>query len=170
MSRVSWGTTKTAPFPPARSETEPAQRGPENAMSHRLCLNLILLGLLSGGVTHSQPRPATEAVAFESKWVADEEDNICGIKDLKKVSNPAKVDYDDLWEATPQIKKMKEKKIDPESTEGKALRSQAKTLITKSCELVRAAKGHCGIWKTIKHEDGRKIPDVTEDVKEKLDG
>ena len=64
---------------------------------------------------------------------------------------------------------MKEKKIDPESAEGKALRSQAKTLITKSCELVRAAKGHCGIWKSIKNEDKRVVPDVTDDVKEKLD-
>jgi len=151
-------------------------------MSHRPCLSLILFGLVFGGVSESHALPARatqdevrlaalpEAAAwFEDKWVADEDDNICGIKDLKKVSNPAKVDYDDLWDATPQIKKMKEKKIDPESTEGKALRSQAKTLITKTCELVRAAKGHCGIWKTIKNEDGRKIPDVTEDVKEKLD-
>lgn len=137
-------------------------------MSHRLCFSLILLGLAFGGVARSEPRPAS-LVLVEAKWVADEDDNICGIKDLKKVSNPAKVDYDTLWDATPQIKKMKEKKIDPESTEGKALRSQAKTLITKSCELVRAAKGHCGIWKAIKNEDKRTVPDVTDDVKDKLD-
>jgi hypothetical protein len=138
-------------------------------MSHRLCLSLILLSLAFGGTAHSQPAPADAVFAAEAKWVAEEDDNICGIKDLKKVSNPAKVDYDGLWDATPQIKKMKEKKIDPESTEGKALRSQAKTLITKTCELVRAAKGHCGVWKTIKNEDGRKVTDVTEDVKGKLD-
>ncbi len=141
-------------------------------MSHRFCLSLILLSLAFGGVAHSQPAPAAAASAalrWTEKWVADPDDNICGISDLKKVSNPAKVDYDGLWDATPQIKKMREKKIDPESTEGKALRSQAKTLITKTCELVRAAKGHCGIWKTIKNEDGRKVPDVTDDVKGKLD-
>jgi hypothetical protein len=146
-------------------------------MSHRLCLSLILLCLASGRSVHSHPAPEALAVApllhapiaGEAKWVADEDDNICGIKDLKKVSNPAKVDYDDLWDATPQIKKMKEKKIDPESTEGKALRNQAKTLITKTCELVRSAKGHCGIWKTIKNADGRTVPNVTDDVKDKLD-
>lgn len=139
-------------------------------MSHRLCLSLILLSFGFGGVTHSQPAPSALVMpAAEARWVADEDDNICGIKDLKKVSNPAKVDYDGLWDATPQIKTMKEKKIDPESTEGKALRSQAKTLITKTCELVRAAKGHCGVWKTIKNEDGRTIADVTEAVKEKLE-
>ena len=137
-------------------------------MSHRFCLSLILLALTSGGIAHSEPTPLVLSVP-EARWVAEEDDNICGIKDLKKVSNPAKVAYDDLWEATPQIKKMKEKKIDPESAEGKALRSQAKTLITKSAELVRAAKGHCGIWKAIKNEDGRKIPDVTDDVMDKLD-
>jgi hypothetical protein len=159
-------------------------------MSHRLCLSLILLCLASGSSAHSHPAPAAPAFSpaapavhayastpfafpepprVEAKWVADEDDNICGIKDLKKVSNPAKVDYDDLWDATPQIKKMKEKKIDPESTEGKALRNQAKTLITKTCELVRSAKGHCGVWKTIKNADGRTVPNVTDDVKDKLD-
>ncbi len=138
-------------------------------MSTRVRLSLLLLGLFCGGSAQalSSSRPAH--VLPGTKWVAAEDDNICGIKDLKKVSNPAKVDYDDLWDATPQIKKMKEKKIDPESTEGKALRSQAKTLITKTCELVRAAKGHCGIWKTIKNEDGRAIPDVTEDVKSRFE-
>src|SRR5262245_7333687 len=141
-------------------------------MSHRTCLSAVLFCLF-GGAGQSQPLPEP-AVVLEStwmadKWVAEDEDNICGIKDLKKVSNPAKVDYDDLWDATPQIKQMKEKKIDPESTEGKALRSQAKTLITKTCELVRSAKGYCGVWKAIKNEDGRKVPDVTDDVKEKLE-
>jgi hypothetical protein len=149
-------------------------------MSHRLCLSLMLLCLASGRSVHSHPAPEVLAAVVaaptlpavllgEAKWVADEDDNICGIKDLKKVSNPAKVDYDDLWDATPQIKKMKEKKIDPESTEGKALRNQAKTLITKTCELVRSAKGHCGVWKTIKNADGRTVPNVTDDVKDKLD-
>jgi len=143
-------------------------------MSQRIRLSLILLGLALGGRAQALPSSAVDqkvALAVylaADKWIAADDDNICGIKDLKKVSNPAKVDYDDLWEATPQIKKMKEKKIDPESTEGKALRSQAKTLITKTCELVRTAKGHCGIWKAIRNEDGRTVPDLTGDVKSKL--
>lgn len=145
-------------------------------MSHRLCLSLVLLSLVFGGIARSEPHHAAlgsallvAGVAAEDKWVADEDDNICGIKDLKKISNPAKVDYDSLWDATPQIKKMKDKKIDPESTEGKALRSEAKTLVTKNCELVRSAKGYCGVWKTIKNEDGRTVPDITDDVKTKIE-
>ena len=146
-------------------------------MSHRLCLSLLLLCSVFGGVARSEVRPeaggptspALELALAEDKWVADEDDNICGIKDLKKISNPAKVDYDALWEATPQVKKMKEKKIDPESTEGKALRSEAKTLVTKTCELVRSSKGYCGVWKTIKNEDGRTVPDITDDVKTKIE-
>jgi len=144
-------------------------------MSIRIRLSLLLFSLVFGGFAQAHPMnhgaigaaPRTEL--FVGKWIANEEDNICGIKDLKKVSNPAKVDYDDLWDATPQIKKMKEKKIDPESTEGKALRNQARTLITKTCELVRAAKGHCGVWKAIKNEDGRVVPDVTGDVKSRFE-
>jgi len=146
-------------------------------MSHRLCLSLVLLALVFGGVARSEPRPVSAGSVLSGdadrwgsdKWVADEDDNICGIKDLKKISNPAKVDYDALWDATPQIKKMKEKKIDPESTEGKALRSEAKTLVTKTCELVRSSGGYCGVWKTIKNEDGRTVPDITDDVKAKLE-
>jgi hypothetical protein len=137
-------------------------------MCHRLCLSLILTSLAFGGSASTQPATASAAV-LESKWIANEDDNICGIKDLKKVSSPAKVDYDELWEATPQIKKMKEKKIDPESTEGKALRSQAKTLITKTCESVRSSKSYCSVWKAIKNEDKRTVPDLTKDVKDKLD-
>src|SRR5262245_64582174 len=138
-------------------------------MCQSIRLSVILLSFALGGFAPPSHAAAPDALVADAKWVADEEDNICGIRDLKKVSNPAKVNYTDLWDATPQIKKMKEKKIDPESTEGKALRSQAKTLITKTCEIVRAAKGHCGIWKAIKNEDGRTVPSVTEDVKDKLD-
>jgi hypothetical protein len=139
-------------------------------MSTRTRLCLLLFGLVFGGFAQAHPTSPASQELLEGKWIADEDDNICGIKDLKKVSNPAKVDYDDLWDAAPPIKKMKEKKIDPESTEGKALRNQARTLITKTCELVRAAKGHCGVWKAIKNEDGRIVMDVTDDVKSRFEG
>ena len=132
-------------------------------MSTRISIGMFLLCLFVGGFARAQPASAPPASGV--RWIADEEDNICGIRDLRKVSNPAQVDYDDLWDATPQIQTMKQKRIDPESTEGKALRNQARTLITKTCELVRQARGHCGIWKVIRNEDGRIVPDVTDQVK-----
>lgn len=137
----------------------------------RLCLFLLAVsfGGFPGRLAEAATTPEASAAVVADKWLAEEEDNICGIKDLKKVSNPAKVDYDALWDATPQIKKMADKKIDPESTEGKALRAQAKTLITKSAELVRDAKGHCGVWKRIRNEDGRDVPDLTKEVKAKFE-
>ena len=101
-------------------------------------------------------------------WISNKSDNICGIDDLKKVSNPAQVDYPDLLAATPQMKRIKKDGIDPKSPQGKLLRQEASTLITKACETVRTAKGYCGIWKAISHSDHRKVPDATSAVKAEL--
>ena len=140
-------------------------------MRSRSTFTVALLCLAFGGFVNANPTDAGAPGALGAgadsllhHWNADDEDNICGISDLKKVTNPAKVDYDHLLERTPQVKEMKRKKIDPDSTEGKALRKGARTLITKTSELVREAKGHCSVWKVISHKDGRKIPDVTDDV------
>jgi hypothetical protein len=138
-------------------------------MKQHTRLGLLVLAAILGIPGRVTVAATPTAAVVADKWVAEEEDNICGISDLKKVSNPAKVDYDALWEATPQIKKMKEKKIDPESTEGKALRNGAKTLITKSAQLVQEAKAYCGVWKAISNEDGRDVPDITKAVKAKFE-
>jgi len=111
-----------------------------------------------------QPAPAEEA----NGWIAEKDDNICGISDLKKVSNPAKVDYDELLAATPEMKKLKQDQIDPESPKGKQLRKAAADSVTKASETVRKSSGHCSVWKAIKHKDGREIDDLTPTVKEKL--
>ncbi len=104
------------------------------------------------------------ADALSHGWVAFDGDSICGVSDLRKVSNPAVVDYSALLDATPQIKEMKKKKIDPDSVQGKALRQKAASLVNRKCEIVRSKRGHCGVWKTIRHKDGRAIPDVTLEV------
>lgn len=94
-------------------------------------------------------------------WIAREADNICGISSLKRVTNPARVSYEVLLDATPQVREMKRKGVDPDSAEGQALRKDARTLITKASELVRKANGYCSVWKAIHHTDGRAIPDIT---------
>lgn len=140
-------------------------------MKIRSSLIIVTLSLALGGLVdaHPVPTPATPSgPSTFHEWIAKDSDNICGISALKRVTNPSLVDYDQLFASTPQIKEMKRRDIDPDSTEGKALRKGAQTLITKSSELVRVAKGHCSVWKVISHQDGRKIPDVTQDVLERF--
>lgn len=135
-------------------------------MRSQLSLVLVTLSFVLGGFLSAAP---SETDAFPAStgetWIVKPSDNICGIADPKKISNPAKVDYDFLFEATPEIKEMRRERIDPASARGKQLRRAANELITKGAELVRRSRGHCGIWKAIRHVDGRSIPDVTEDVR-----
>ena len=123
-------------------------------------LSLVLGGFVSAGTPHPDFSPAAG-----SDWIAEPSDNICGIADLKKVSNPARVDYDSLIESTPEIKEMRRDRVDPVSARGKQLRRAANELVTKAAEMVRRARGHCGIWKAIRHRDGRPIPNVTDEVR-----
>ncbi|MEW6071933.1 MAG: hypothetical protein AB1726_04960 [Planctomycetota bacterium] len=142
----------------------------------RLMIGALCLGL--GGSVSAGPSTTPPAVGDPGRadatmgpldplshgWRAQAEDNICGISNLNKVSNPAVVDYDALLAATPQMKRAKKEKIDPDSPEGKLLRQEAGSLITRKAEVVRAQRGHCGVWKAIRHEDGRAIPDITAEV------
>lgn len=107
--------------------------------------------------------------AAESGWKANESDNIAGLSDLKKLSNPAVVDYPALLAATPEYKELEKARIDPESPKGRTLRQQAADRVTKAADFVRRDKRYCSVWKEISHKDGRKVPDVTQEVKEKLE-
>lgn len=134
-------------------------------MRSQLSPALVLLSFLLGGFVSAGTPPAMPRSVAGIEWIAEPTDNICGIADLKKVSNPAKVDYDSLFEATPEIQEMRRDRVDPGSARGKQLRRAANELITKAAEIVRRARGHCGIWKGIQHKDGRTIPNVTAEVR-----
>ena len=131
--------------------------------------------LVAAPVLASQPAPraqgspsTTTAVSTNevgTGWVVDRADNICGLDDPKMLSKPAKLDYDTLLRATPEMKKVKDDKIEPNSPQGIQLRQAAATRVQTAAEKVRAADGYCSVWKTIKHTDGRAIPDITEAVK-----
>ena len=97
-------------------------------------------------------------------WIAEHADNLCGISKLKRVSNPALVNYDSLLEATPQMTEMREKRIKPDSIEGKTLREAARKLIVTKAQAVQKLGGYDGLWKAIANKDGRRIDDVTADV------
>ena len=116
----------------------------------------------------STPAMALEAALPGTGWVVKSGNNLCGLSDPKKLSNPAKVRYDDLKAATPEIKKMKDKNIDPNSPEGIQLKQAAVDRIRNASDTVRGEQGHCSVWKKIRHKDGRTIPDITDLVKKKF--
>ena len=101
-------------------------------------------------------------------WIVDRADNICGLDDAKMLSKPAKVDYDALLRATPEMKKIKDDKIDPNSPQGIQLRQAAATRVQTAAEKVRGTEGYCSVWKAIRHSDGRAVADITEAVKAQL--
>lgn len=103
-----------------------------------------------------------------SGWIVRSEDNLCGLNDAKKLSNPGKLRYSELREATPEIKKMKEKHIDPTSPEGIQLKQAAVDRIRTAADAVRGERGHCSVWKKIRHKDGRAVPDLTDLVKKRF--
>ena len=134
-----------------------------------------LLTLAGGGSAYAESAGPIAALVAEaapaaaaSGWIARAEDNICGLKDPRTLSNPAKVKYDVLYEATPEIKKLRKEGIDPNSPEGIQLRQKAKERVTRACESVMKEKGYCSVWKAIRHKDGRKVPDITQTVKGRL--
>lgn len=127
----------------------------------------------AGPVAHADLPIAGQGVAGQGiagqgiagQWVADRADNICGLDDLKMLSNPVKVDYEVLLKATPEMKKMRDEKIDANSSEGIQLRQKAVDRIRDKADSVRQANGYCSVWKTVRHSDGRAITDITESVK-----
>ena len=137
-------------------------------MRLHLCL---AIGLLSAVFVGPVDALASQTLALDSAtsvasegWIARPSDNICGIADARKISNPAMVDYGTLFEATSEIKEMRRDRIDPDSARGKQLRRAATEAITKAAETVRRSQGHCGVWKAIRHSDRRSVPDITFDV------
>jgi hypothetical protein len=103
--------------------------------------------------------------AFAKDWIGKAADNICGLRDVAQVSNPATVDWQACLDATPEMKKVKDNKVGLDTPEGIKLSNAATNRVTDACEATRTANGYCSVWKTIKHKDGRTLPDITSLVK-----
>jgi hypothetical protein len=56
---------------------------------------------------------STASHEAETTWIVDRADNICGLDDPRMLSKPARVDYDALLAATPEMRRIKDDKIDP---------------------------------------------------------
>ena len=128
-----------------------------------------LAGVVSADASfRSRSAHASQGVEASLGWIVDRADNICGLDDPKMLSQPARVDYELLLRATPEMKKVRDDKIDPNSSEGIQLRQAAVDRVRRACERVRTTAGYCSVWKEIRHGDGRIVADVTEQVRREL--
>ena len=139
----------------------------KNRISKFCLAALVVLGGFAGGfATQAAAQPAPlGGPSVMAGWVCDRADSICGLDDPKMLSKPAKVDYDALYKATSEYKKIRDDKIDPNSSEGIQLRQRAVDRIREKTESIRSQNGYCSVWKTVRHSDGRAVPDITDQVK-----
>lgn len=119
--------------------------------------------------------PSSEQVRFVdddgrgTAYIVDKSDNICGLDEPRALSNPAKVDYEALLEATAEVKEIHKRRIDPESAKGIKLMTDARRKVLAACDSVRSDEGYCSIWKKISRRDKTPIDDITAKVKSKID-
>lgn len=130
---------------------------------------LMLAFAFSGVPVSGQALPLGRTTDFVAPdWVVRQSDNICGLKNARQLSNPGKVDFSSLYDSTPEAKKIKRDKIDPNSPEGSQLRSAAFERIRKACEKVMNNRSLCSVWKSISSRSGKTAQDVTEKVRRLL--
>lgn len=152
------------------SDPRVTMKSPKMITVRRLLL-LSALALAFAGIVPVQAERSHANVDNNSEaktWIVDRSDNICGLEDPKMLSKPAKVDYDVLLKATSEMKRMRDEKIDPNSSAGIQLRQAAADRVRNAADRVRQSQGYCSVWKSISHQDGRVIPDVTDLVKAQL--
>jgi hypothetical protein len=130
----------------------------------------MLLLVASGRSPESVPQDLAGAAGAETigGWIVDRSDNICGLDDPRMLSRPARVDYDILLRATPEMRRLRDEKIDPNSSEGIQLRQAAVDRVRNAADRVRQSESHCSVWKQIRHQDGRSVPDITDLVRNQL--
>lgn len=95
-------------------------------------------------------------------WIVRPCDNICGLRDARMLSNPARVDLVALLDATPEMALLAREGAEPDSAIWLQLRQKALDRCTRVCEALRVLGGYCSIWSAIEHRDGRGVPDLTE--------
>ena len=106
-------------------------------------------------------RAQQPALVVERGWVAALDNNLCGLRDLNQLSNPAKLNYKRCLDATPEMKRVRKEGIKLTSPEGIQLKNAAATRVSTAASTIRKAGGFCSVWKAIKHNDGRKVSDIT---------
>lgn len=111
---------------------------------------------------------AEPAVSPSAGWIADEADNVCGVRSARHITNPATLRYSELLDATPEVQRMKRDGITRESAQGQVLYAAAVDRVSKAAQRVMQARSHCSVWKQVRHQDGRGVPDISSEVKAEL--
>jgi len=87
----------------------------------------------------------------ESGWIATPADNVCGVKEPRMVKQPGVVNWKQLMDNTPEMKKMKKEGIKKDSPKGAQLISEAESRCKRACvKQMRVAKVD-SMWKNITH-------------------
>ena len=90
------------------------------------------------------------------EWVAEAEDNICGVKELRMVRQPGVVDWGALMDSTAEMVKLKREGIKKDSPEGVLLITRAESKCRTACfKQMRKTKVD-SMWKRITHKS--KLP------------
>ena len=90
------------------------------------------------------------------EWVAEAEDNICGLSDLRMIRQPGVVDWVSLMNATSEMKKIKREGIKKDSPEGILLITKAEGKCRTACVKQMRKTKVDSMWKRITHES--KLP------------
>jgi hypothetical protein len=126
-------------------------------MRFALALSFLLLSLTS-------PAAVAQEALGASGWRAEARDNICGLSNTRHVTNPAVLDYKAVLRATPEMKDLSSRDIDPRSAEGQILKQRAVDNVRRAGSKVMNKSGNCSLWKAISHRDGREVKDLTDQV------
>jgi len=138
---TSTAAQRMVPTPPAEAAADLALRGP-----------VLVLGDGRG-----------------TPYILDRSDNICGLDEPRAISNPAKVDFRALLAATPEVQRLKRKRISPNSARGTQIMADARRRVLAVCQALCESEGHCSVWKKIQRRDRRAIVDLTAKAKAALE-
>lgn len=127
---------------------------------------------LAGAEQVPQIDPSVEhnatALVLGSDWVVKTSNSVVGVSQARQITNPAKVDYEKLMKATPEMKTLRKEGIEKTSARGQTLVTAAQSRIRRVSRTVMTEKGHCSVWKKISHKKGKAVTDLTETIKKKL--
>ena len=121
-----------------------------------LAAGLVLIGVVLSNIPLSGD--GDDGLAL---YVADPVDCVVGLDQPRQLQNPAHVDHPRALEATPPVREMRRRRIDPDSAEGIILRSRGEGLVRQACQVVMDEEGFDSVWRRIRRRDGVPIPDVT---------